>query len=179
MGIEQTPAWHKQIGYLTQQNSIIAATLYTNLTLVLDEIDEKQLWHALTLVELDNWAKQLPAGLHSWLGDTGSQLSGGQARRICLARLLLINPKLILLDEPFNGIDAEMAQRIWQRIYPLWEDKILIVLMHKRPDYFPEVDSQQIFEINLDPKLISKIAITSCSYFRLLAPKSGCRWCIF
>ncbi|MDO8827303.1 amino acid ABC transporter ATP-binding/permease protein [Methylophaga sp.] len=147
---EQTQAWHKQIGYLTQQNSIIAATLYSNLTLGLDEVDEQQLWQALTLIELDDWAKQLPAGLHSWLGDTGSQLSGGQARRICLARLLLRNPKLILLDEPFNGIDAEMAQRIWHRLYPQWQDKILIVLMHQQPAYFPEVDNQQIFEINLN-----------------------------
>ncbi|THF47082.1 MAG: ATP-binding cassette domain-containing protein [Methylophaga nitratireducenticrescens] len=150
MRTEQTQAWHKQIGYLTQQNSIIAATLYSNLTLGLDEVDEQQLWQALTLVELDDWAKQLPAGLHSWLGDTGSQLSGGQARRLCLARLLLKESKLILLDEPFNGIDAEMAQRIWQRLSPLWQDKMLIVLMHQRPDYFPELDNQQIFEINLD-----------------------------
>ncbi|MCL5974892.1 MAG: ATP-binding cassette domain-containing protein [Gammaproteobacteria bacterium] len=147
---EQTQAWHKQIGYLTQQNSIIAATLYSNLTLGLDEVDEQQLWDALDLVELDDWAKQLPVGLHSWLGDTGSQLSGGQARRICLARLLLRNPKLILLDEPFNGIDAEMAVRIWHRLYPQWQDKILIVLMHQQPAYFPEVDNQQIFEINLN-----------------------------
>ncbi|MDO8825041.1 amino acid ABC transporter ATP-binding/permease protein [Methylophaga sp.] len=151
--IEQTQAWHQQIGYLTQQNSIIAATLYSNLTLGLEDIDEKQLWQVLALVELENWAKQLPAGLHSWLGDTGSQLSGGQARRICLARLLLRTPGLILLDEPFNGIDTEMAQRIWQRLYPYWQDKMLIVLMHQRPDYFPEVDNQQCFEINLDLKL--------------------------
>lgn len=148
--IDQTQAWHKKIGYLTQQNSIIAATLYSNLTLGLDEIDEQQLWQALTLVELDDWAKQLPAGLHSWLGDTGSQLSGGQARRVCLARLLLKESKLILLDEPFNGIDVQMAERIWQRIYPQWQDKMLIVLMHDRPAFFPTFDNQQMFEINLD-----------------------------
>ncbi|WP_300492832.1 ATP-binding cassette domain-containing protein [uncultured Methylophaga sp.] len=148
--IDQTQAWHKQIGYLTQQNSIIAATLYSNLTLGLDEIDEQQLWQALTLVELDDWAKQLPKGLHSWLGDTGSQLSGGQARRICLARLLLKESKLIMLDEPFNGIDIEMAERIWQRLYPQWQDKMLIVLMHDRPAFFPTIDNQQMFEINLD-----------------------------
>jgi ATP-binding cassette subfamily C protein CydC len=148
--IEQTQAWHKQIGYLTQQNSIIAATLYSNLTLGLNEIDEHQLWQALTLVELDDWAKQLPKGLHSWLGDTGSQLSGGQARRICLARLLLKESKLILLDEPFNGIDLVMAERIWQRLYPQCKDKMLIVLMHDRPAFFPTIDNQQMFEINLD-----------------------------
>lgn len=147
---QQTAAWHHQIGYLTQHNSILAATLASNLTLGLENVDEQQLWQVLALVELDNWAKQLPTGLHSWLGDTGSQLSGGQARRLCLARILLRNPRLILLDEPFNGIDDEMAQRIWQRVSPLWQDKMLIVMMHQRPDFFPEVDNQQFFEINLD-----------------------------
>ncbi len=147
---EQTRSWHQQIGYLSQQNSIIAATLYSNLTLGLENIDEKQVWQVLATVELDDWAKQLPAGLHSWLGDTGSQLSGGQARRLCLARLLLKETKLIVLDEPFNGIDTEMAQRIWQRLYPQWQDKMLIMLMHERPDFYPNVDNQQIFEIKLD-----------------------------
>lgn len=147
---DHIPSWHQQIAYLTQQNSIIAATLYSNLTLGLEHVDEQQLWQALRLVELDEWAEHLPNGLHSWLGDTGSQLSGGQARRVCLARLLLKESKLILLDEPFNGIDTQMAERIWQRLYPLWQDKMVIVLMHERPEYFPEVDHQQIFEINLD-----------------------------
>ena len=55
-----------------------------------------------------------------------------------------------MLDEPFNGIDIEMAERIWQRLYPQWQDKMLIVLMHDRPAFFPTIDNQQMFEINLD-----------------------------
>ena len=146
---QQTASWHQQIAYLTQHNSILAASLYSNLTLGLKTIDEQQIWQVLALVELDKWAEQLPNGLHSWLGDTGSQLSGGQARRLCLARLLLKNSQLVLLDEPFNGIDASMAERIWQRLYANWQDKMLIVMMHEKPTYFPTIDNQQVFEIHL------------------------------
>lgn len=147
---QHTVSWHGQIAYLTQHNSILAASLYSNLTLGMDAIDEQQLWQVLTLVELEQWAEQLPNGLHSWLGDTGSQLSGGQARRVCLARLLLKKSQLILLDEPFNGIDEEMAERIWQRLSAYWQDKMLIVMMHERPAYFANVDSQQMVEIHLN-----------------------------
>lgn len=147
---QQIASWHRQIAYLTQHNSILAASLYSNLTLGLETIDEQRLWQVLTLVELEQWAKHLPNGLHSWLGNTGSQLSGGQARRVCLARLLLKKPRLILLDEPFNGIDAEMAERIWKRLYQHWNDQIVIVLMHERPAYFPGIDNQQFFEMKLD-----------------------------
>ena len=57
------------------------------------------------------------------------QVSGGQARRICLARLLLRNPELIVLDEPFNGLDSAMAERIFMRILPWLTARKSIVLL--------------------------------------------------
>jgi ATP-binding cassette subfamily C protein CydC len=99
-------------------NSILAGTLGYNLALGLETAVEEDIWAVLSLVELDEWAKALLKRLHSWLGETGSKISGGQARRICLARLLLREPALVVLDEPFNGIDEEMAATIWANIQP-------------------------------------------------------------
>lgn len=119
--------------YLTQANSVLADTLYTNLSLGLQNITEQQLWQVLSMVELTDWAKALPRGLDSWLGDTGQQLSGGQARRLCLARLLLRQPHLVVLDEPFNGLDPLMAARIWHNIQPWLANKFILLLLHKAP----------------------------------------------
>lgn len=121
--------------YLSQRNSILADTLFINVTLGLPDISDEKVWQVLRLVELDEWAKSLPADLDSWLGDTGQELSGGQARRICLARLLLRAPHLVVLDEPFNGLDESMAERIWRNIAPWLADKYVMLLVHKSPDF--------------------------------------------
>ncbi|WP_082335789.1 ATP-binding cassette domain-containing protein [Rheinheimera sp. KL1] len=135
--------------YLSQRNSILADTLFVNVTLGLSDISEEKVWQVLRLVELDEWAKSLPADLDSWLGDTGQELSGGQARRICLARLLLRTPQLVVLDEPFNGLDESMAERIWRNIEPWLAEKHVMLLVHKVPgfvslDLLPQQDWQHL-----------------------------------
>lgn len=125
--------WHSRLGYLDQSNSILAGTLGYNLALGLPNVSEDAVWQALKLVELQEWANNLPQGLNTWLGETGGKVSGGQARRICLCRLLLRNPQFIVLDEPFNGMDATMAARIWHNISPWLASKMVVLLTHEIP----------------------------------------------
>ncbi|WP_339721854.1 ATP-binding cassette domain-containing protein [uncultured Paraglaciecola sp.] len=129
--------WYPSIGYVTQSNSVLTGTLAYNLALGLGDISEEKLWTVLQMVELDAWAQQLKNGLDTWLGDTGDQISGGQARRITLARLLLRDPQLVVLDEPFNGIDTLMAARIWHNISSWINQRTLVLLSHERPAYLP------------------------------------------
>jgi ATP-binding cassette subfamily C protein CydC len=129
--------WYSSIGYVTQSNSVLTGTLAYNLALGLGDIPEDKLWTVLQMVELDVWAHKLKNGMDTWLGDTGDQISGGQARRVTLARLLLRDPKLVVLDEPFNGIDALMAGRIWQNISTWLNQRTVILLSHERPTYLP------------------------------------------
>jgi ATP-binding cassette subfamily C protein CydC len=128
---------YPSIGYVTQSNSVLTGTLAYNLTLGLGDISDDKLWTVLQMVELGAWAQQLKNGLDSWLGDTGDQISGGQARRVNLARLLLRDPKLLVLDEPFNGIDALMAARIWHNISSWLNQRTVVLLSHERPSYLP------------------------------------------
>lgn len=131
--------WYSHIGYLEQRNTLLAGTLGYNLTIGLSDDDlkasEHDIWAVLKMVELFDWANSLPEGLNTWLGEVGSKVSGGQARRICLARLLLRDPQLVILDEPFNGIDHVMAARIWNNIEPWISPRMTILLTHERPDY--------------------------------------------
>ena len=136
---------YPSIGYVTQSNSVLTGTLAYNLSLGLGDISEDKLWTVLQMVELDAWAHKLKNGMDTWLGDTGDQISGGQARRVTLARLLLRDPKLVVLDEPFNGIDALMAARIWHNIFSWLKQRTVVLLSHERPAYLPtDVVIQQV-----------------------------------
>jgi ATP-binding cassette subfamily C protein CydC len=128
-------SWHQKVTYLEQANTIFAGTLGYNLVMGLSTVDEQYVWSVLKQLELAQWVNSLPQGLNTWLGETGGKVSGGQARRICLARLLLRDPQLIILDEPFNGIDANMANRIWKNISPWLSTRMVILLTHQPAEY--------------------------------------------
>lgn len=138
--------WYQKVSYLEQSNTILAGSLGYNLCLGLPEIAEEKVWSVLTQLELTQWVNGLPEGLNTWLGESGCQLSGGQARRVCLARLLLREPDLVVLDEPFNGIDAMMAARIWHQICPWLSSRIVVVFTHEKPDYI-DASTTEIFEL--------------------------------
>ncbi len=135
--------------YLEQTSSLLSGSLYYNLTLGLENIEDNKVFDVLSLVELQTWADSLPEGLNTWLGEGGAKVSGGQARRICLARLLLRNPELIVLDEPFNGLDSAMAERIFMRILPWLVSRKSIVLLHEVPSFI-EWQSIDYLSLNVD-----------------------------
>ena len=97
---------------LTQQVDLFDASLAENLRIANPSASDAMLWEALRAVALDRWVIELPRGLNTPVGEKGQQLSGGQARRVALARLMLRNPTLVVLDEPFAGIDSVTAKHI-------------------------------------------------------------------
>lgn len=97
---------------LTQQVDLFDASLAENLRIANPSASDAALWEVLGAVVLDGWVHQLPQGLATAVGEKGQQLSGGQARRLALARLMLRNPQVVFLDEPFAGVDAITAKHI-------------------------------------------------------------------
>ena len=140
---------YRHCAYLEQTSSLLSGSLYYNLTLGLENIEDNKVFDVLSLVELQTWADSLPEGLNTWLGEGGAKVSGGQARRICLARLLLRNPDLIVLDEPFNGLDSAMAERIFMRILPWLVSRKSMVLLHEVPSFI-ERQSIDYLSLNVD-----------------------------
>ena len=140
---------YRQCAYLEQTSSLLSGSLHYNLTLGLESVEDSRVFDVLSLVELQTWADSLPEGLNTWLGEGGANVSGGQARRICLARLLLRNPELIVLDEPFNGLDSAMAERIFMRILPWLVSRKSIVLLHEVPSFFKQ-QSIDYLSLNVD-----------------------------
>lgn len=127
LALPNTPAL---TGYLGQQIDIFDQTLATNLRLGNADASDEQLWQVLGKVGLKDWARSQPLQLQTPLGEYGQAISGGQARRIALARLLLTPKKILLLDEPFAGLDKKSREALWQMLVQHQQQGILIIVTH-------------------------------------------------
>lgn len=125
--------------YLTQKTVLFEDTLRANLLLGAPEASDTELWSMLEQMELAERFATEPEQLDTWLGSAGSRLSGGEARRVALARVLLNPAQLVILDEPFTGLDTETRARISKRMESLLEGKTVISLAHG-PDALPDTD---------------------------------------
>ncbi|MBW0146281.1 thiol reductant ABC exporter subunit CydC [Marinobacter arenosus] len=130
---------HRPLSYLTQSTVLFEDTLRANLMLANPNASDAELWQVLELVELAERFATEADQLDTWLGSAGSRLSGGEARRVALARVLLNPAPLIILDEPFTGVDAATRERICQRLNQWLEGKALIALAHGA-DALPDTD---------------------------------------
>ncbi|MFO8141752.1 MAG: thiol reductant ABC exporter subunit CydC [Marinobacter sp.] len=116
--------------YLTQKTVIFEDTVKANLLLGNPTATDGEVWRVLELVELADRFVREPDGLNAWLGSAGNRLSGGEARRLVLARVLLNPAALVILDEPFTGVDAETRERLSPRINQWLEGRAVISLGH-------------------------------------------------
>ncbi|PSJ80838.1 thiol reductant ABC exporter subunit CydC [Neisseria iguanae] len=132
------------VNYLAQQVDIFDMTLADNLRLGDSQISDNDLWRVLAQMALADWVKAQPQGLQTPLGEYGAAVSGGQARRIALARLLLRPRPVLLLDEPFAGLDEATRQHIWQILCKTQVNGFLIAASH----HLPKDADYQILDLN-------------------------------
>jgi ATP-binding cassette subfamily C protein CydC len=99
-----------------QDAALLTGTVRENLLLADPDADEDRMWQALEDAAIDGVVRALPHGLDSWLGDDGTRLSGGERRRLSLARVFLADAPWLLLDEPGEGLDAEVTARVARRL---------------------------------------------------------------
>lgn len=116
------------ISGVIQSGHVFNTTLRENLKMASPSATDSQLLEVLTFVELDSLLVEMGSGLETILGEMGRALSGGEIKRLNLARALLSPTQILVLDEPTEHLDQELATRIEDRLLSL--GRILIVITH-------------------------------------------------
>lgn len=153
------PALRAAISVVSQRVHLFNQTLRDNLLLAAPGCGDDRLAAALEQVGLE---KLLGGeGLNAWLGEGGRQLSGGELRRLAIARALLHNGPIMLLDEPTEGLDAETEQHILALLAQVTFDKTVIMVTHRlqgldKVDRIYVMDQGEIIEQGNHQQLMSK-----------------------
>ncbi|KAF1015739.1 MAG: Lipid A export ATP-binding/permease protein MsbA [Stenotrophomonas maltophilia] len=121
--------WHAQLAWLPQNAPVFAGSVADNLRLGDPAADDARLWEVLHRVRLVDWARQ-NAGLQTWVGENGATMSAGQARRLALARALLRDAPVLVLDEPTEGLDVDTARALLLDLAGLLQGRSLLMITH-------------------------------------------------
>ncbi|UXS04362.1 thiol reductant ABC exporter subunit CydC [Agrobacterium tumefaciens] len=118
--------------FLTQRNELFRDSLGDNLRLAKPDATDRELWDVLDAAGLGTLVRRLPEGLETRLGEGGQGLSGGQSRRLALARFLLRDRPLWLLDEVTEGLDGKTARDVLARLFQHATGKTVVMVTHNR-----------------------------------------------
>ncbi|MCC5854937.1 MAG: ATP-binding cassette domain-containing protein [Idiomarina sp.] len=118
------------IGYLSQMDTVLNGTLWDNLVIAKRGLRVEEANEVLALADLSGWWQGLPEGYHTRLDDESMPLSGGQRRRLSWARLLLRNPQLVILDEPFYSLDHDTRVRLEKGVEDWLAKRTVISFAH-------------------------------------------------
>jgi ATP-binding cassette subfamily C protein CydC len=119
------------IGVLPQRTDLFAGTIRDNLMLAAPDAGQIDLDRAAQTAGLLDTIRSLPDGWETWIGDYGMQLSGGQRRRLALARLVLRDPPIAVLDEPTSGLDPVTENRVMRSVLEHFEGRTTILITHR------------------------------------------------
>lgn len=123
-------AYHNYIAVLEQGSYLFNVSLAENLRIGKAEASDEELYEVLERIGLADKVKSMPQGINSIVQEAGFDFSGGERRRLCLARVLLQSCPLVVLDEPTAGLDAESEKEVLNTICELFSDATLIIITH-------------------------------------------------
>ncbi|MCR2803362.1 ABC transporter ATP-binding protein [Paenibacillus soyae] len=124
-------SWRGRIAYVSQDSPMMAGTIRHNLTYGLDGADPARMAEALWQANLSSFIESLPEGLDTEVGERGVKLSGGQRQRLAIARALLRNPDILLLDEATAHLDSGSEKLVQEALQALMRDRTTLVIAHR------------------------------------------------
>ena len=158
----------RQIGLVTQETVLFSDTLYNNIAYGMRQASNEQIMDAARRSYVDEFASDLPQGYRTQVGQSGTRLSGGQRQRIALARAILRDPAILILDEAMSQVDSDSEAKIALALEDFMKDRTTFVIAHRfstvmSADMVVCLDAGQIVGCGTHGELF-----TSCSPYRRL-----------
>ena len=151
----------KNVGISQQDIFLFSGTIRDNIAYGAVDADMEQIVAVAKAAQLHDFIESLPDGYDTWVGERGLTLSGGEKQRLAIARTLLINPSILILDDSTSSVDAETEHLIRQALDKLIEGRTTFIITHRLPiiksaDLILMLDKGQIAEMGKHGELMAK-----------------------
>lgn len=121
----------RRIGWLSQATHLFDDSIRANLKLAHPDANDAEMWAALDAARIGDVVRSLPDGLDTWVGEGGTRFSGGQGRRLALARTLLSSAPVLILDEPCAGLDADTERDFFLTLNETAANRTIVLIVHR------------------------------------------------
>jgi ATP-binding cassette, subfamily B, multidrug efflux pump len=151
----------KTLGYVPQDPFLFSMSLRRNLAFGRDDVSDEALRRAVKIAKLDRDLEIFPQGLDTIVGERGVTLSGGQKQRATLARALVIDPPVLILDDCLSSVDAQTEAEILHQLRSILKEKTCLIISHrisavKEADEILVLDEGKIIERGTHEELIDR-----------------------
>lgn len=149
------------IGVVPQESFLFSRTLAENVAFGRPDAKREEVQAAVAAARLEQDMAQLPAGLETTVGERGVQLSGGQRQRTALARVMVLEPALLLLDDTLSAVDTATADAILASIEPMMRGRTTVIVAHRvatvrRADLILVLDEGRVVERGTHDELLAR-----------------------
>jgi len=159
----------EQISFVLQETLLFRAPVWQNIAYGKPEASRAEIIRAAKLANADEFIERMPDGYDTMIGERGMTLSGGQRQRITIARAIIRNSPILILDEPSAGLDAESEKLVFDAIENLMEGKTSIVIAHRlatviRADAIFVIDDGKVIDQGTHKELLARGGLYSRLY---------------
>ena len=150
-----------QMGIVTQETYLFNASVRDNLRYARDDATDREVMEACRVAQFDDVVENMPEGLDTVVGERGYRLSGGEKQRLAIARVLLKDPRILVLDEATSSLDSVTEAKIQAGMVPLMEGRTTIAIAHRlstvlAADQILVLDRGRLIEAGTHAELITQ-----------------------